>query len=493
MDRIHKKSALPEATPILLAAHDAGATLAWGRYEQQLPLCGFTSNGLNCRKCFEGPCRINPFGDEPTRGVCGADRDQIAMENLFQATLDGVLETSRALHQLGMDEKLPDISGSVGQKVAERLTRSGLLPVRRSDLYAVQNSYFSDKAYLGQTLVDLTRLGLIQYALLQQADSSVPTITPGAVNVLALGQPSREFLAALHTTAQGAGKGLNVYGRADGLLPVADQGSPELALLMNVSALLIAPNAAMPGAAELARQRGIPVICLDGTVSPSEAFSQAARHAAQAAYATSAEIVSHPVPDVVSCATAMADAARSGRIAGIVVLYGEASVKQSFFERTLALMESALVGRVLVVLGGEIEAHAACLNAELGRRKPGLLDAFTTDLGNAMEPVAGIGPSGIPGIVSLLNTPDLQTVPSVFSFPEFFRASTWATAVAVFALGFPVQIGIRLPFWGATPLPTIFEQWGQLTGGNLLTAASVPGPAAQADELLACIKAGGTR
>ena len=133
------------------------------------------------------------------------------------------------------------------------------------------------------------------------------------------------------------------------------------------------------------------------------------------------------------------------------------------------------------------------MKAELDRRKPGLLDAFTADLGNSMEPITGIGRSGIPGIVSALVAVGLHAVPTVFAFPEFFRASTWATAVAVFALGFPVQIGIRLPFWGGTALPTIFEQWGQLTGGRLLTAASLPGPAAQADELLACIKAGGTR
>jgi carbon-monoxide dehydrogenase catalytic subunit len=93
-ERIHKKSALPDASGLLTAAHELGAELLWERYEQQLPLCAFTSNGLNCRKCFQGPCRINPFGDEPSRGVCGADRDQIAMENLFQATLEGVLESA---------------------------------------------------------------------------------------------------------------------------------------------------------------------------------------------------------------------------------------------------------------------------------------------------------------------------------------------------------------------------------------------------------------
>ncbi len=489
MDRIHKKSALPETTPILLAAHDAGATLAWSRYEQQLPLCGFTSNGLNCRKCFEGPCRINPFGDEPSRGICGADRDQIAMENVFQATLEGVLQTSRALQQSGADEKLPDVAGSIGQRAADRLTRAGLLPVRRSDLYAVQNSYFADKAYLQQTLSDLTRLGLIQYALLQQAGSEAPIAAPSAVNFLAVGQPPRDFLTSLQQAAKSAGKPANVYGEAAGLLPAADLGSAELALFMNIHALLVAPDAAMPSIAEQARQRGIPVVCLDGATSPAEAFAQAARRAGQPPAVASADIASPAVPALAVRVTAISEAARSGRIAGIAVLCGEASVKQSFFDRTLALTEAAAGARILTVLGGGLEPHAALLKAEVSRRKPGLLEAFAAELGSGMEPICGLGRVGIPGFVSA----GWGNVPTVFSFPEFFRASTWATAVAAFAIGFPVQIGIRLPFWGGTALPTIFEEWAQLTGGKLLTAATLPTPAAQADELLACIKAGSAR
>ena len=489
MDRIHKKSALPETTPILLAAHDAGATLPWSRYEQQLPLCGFTNNGLNCRKCFEGPCRINPFGDEPSRGVCGADRDQIAMENLFQATLEGVLETSRALQQSGTDEKLPDIAGSIGQRAADRLKAAGLLPVRRSDLYAVQNNYFADKAYLRRTLADLTRLGLIQYALLQQTGLDGPRPAADGVNVLAIGQPSREFLAGLYQAAQSVGKHVNVYGKATGLVPAADLGSPELGLFMNVHALLVAPDSGLPGLAELARQHGIPVVCLDGSISPAGAFAEAARRAGQAPAVPSPEIAAPAIPDAGSRARAIADAARSGRIAGIAVLCGEASVKQSFFERTIVLMEAAAGARVLTVLGGSLEPHAALLKAEVSRRKPGLLEAFASELGNAVEPVCGLGRAGIPGFVSA----GPREVPTVFSFPEFFRASTWATAVAAFAIGFPVQIGIRLPFWGGTALPGIFDAWALITGGKLLTAAALPTPAAYADELLACIKSGGAR
>jgi len=38
--------------------------------------CGYGELGVCCRICH-GPCRINPYGEEPTLGVCGADADTI--------------------------------------------------------------------------------------------------------------------------------------------------------------------------------------------------------------------------------------------------------------------------------------------------------------------------------------------------------------------------------------------------------------------------------
>src|SRR5512136_1303381 len=210
MDRIHKKSALTETSTLLLAARDLGAELLWGRYEQQLPLCAFTANGLNCRKCFQGPCRINPFGDEPSRGVCGADRDQIVMENLFQATLEGVMESARAVQLLGVGEageEFPDIARGLRPETAEQLAKAGLLPVRRGDVFGVQNGFFSHKGFLLQTLRDLTRLGLINYGFLSQAASALSRagkgrdFRPDGINILIVGQGPAGLIQALEQQA----------------------------------------------------------------------------------------------------------------------------------------------------------------------------------------------------------------------------------------------------------------------------------------------------
>jgi len=41
-----------------------------------------------------GPCRINPFGDEPQKGVCGADADVIVARNLARAVASGAASHS---------------------------------------------------------------------------------------------------------------------------------------------------------------------------------------------------------------------------------------------------------------------------------------------------------------------------------------------------------------------------------------------------------------
>jgi len=63
--------------------------LAWDRYEGQQPQCDFGILGICCKNCMLGPCRIDPFGDGPRRGVCGATADTIAARNLARHVAAG--------------------------------------------------------------------------------------------------------------------------------------------------------------------------------------------------------------------------------------------------------------------------------------------------------------------------------------------------------------------------------------------------------------------
>jgi carbon-monoxide dehydrogenase catalytic subunit len=70
-------------------AAEEGVEIVWDRYEAMQPQCGFGSLGICCRICSMGPCRIDPFGEGPQQGVCGANADTIAARNLARMIAGG--------------------------------------------------------------------------------------------------------------------------------------------------------------------------------------------------------------------------------------------------------------------------------------------------------------------------------------------------------------------------------------------------------------------
>ncbi len=70
-------------------AHREGIETVWDRLEKQEPQCGYCQLGTSCRICTMGPCRVDPFGDGPQKGVCGADADIIVARNLARMVAAG--------------------------------------------------------------------------------------------------------------------------------------------------------------------------------------------------------------------------------------------------------------------------------------------------------------------------------------------------------------------------------------------------------------------
>src|SRR4030042_759923 len=81
---IHKDS-----QEMLRVAQDEHIQTAWDRLAEQEPQCGYCTLGLSCRICAMGPCRIDPFGEGPQKGVCGADADIIVARNLARMIAAG--------------------------------------------------------------------------------------------------------------------------------------------------------------------------------------------------------------------------------------------------------------------------------------------------------------------------------------------------------------------------------------------------------------------
>jgi carbon-monoxide dehydrogenase catalytic subunit len=120
-----------DAQAMIDVARAEGIDTVWDRLEAQKPQCGYCSLGLSCRNCAMGPCRIDPFGEGPQRGVCGADADVIVARNLGRTIAAGssshsdhgrdILETFSSLargettgYRIADETKLLSIAAELG-------------------------------------------------------------------------------------------------------------------------------------------------------------------------------------------------------------------------------------------------------------------------------------------------------------------------------------------------------------------------------------------
>ena len=84
-----KRSSDKAAQEMISRMAESNQQNAWDRLDAQSPQCGFGKLGVCCRICTMGPCRIDPFGEGPQVGVCGADADTIVARNFLRAVASG--------------------------------------------------------------------------------------------------------------------------------------------------------------------------------------------------------------------------------------------------------------------------------------------------------------------------------------------------------------------------------------------------------------------
>ncbi len=76
----------PASLEILDRAHRAGVSTAFSRVDDQPAPCKFGVEGICCRLCHMGPCRVTK---RSPRGVCGADADTIVARNFLREVAGG--------------------------------------------------------------------------------------------------------------------------------------------------------------------------------------------------------------------------------------------------------------------------------------------------------------------------------------------------------------------------------------------------------------------
>jgi anaerobic carbon-monoxide dehydrogenase catalytic subunit len=127
--QIPRRESHHDARAMVERAKDEGIPTVWDRLAAQQPQCGYCALGLSCRNCAMGPCRIDPFGEGPQKGVC--DADVIVARNLGRTIAAGssshsdhgrdILEAFGHLarnettgYRIADDEKLRRIADEVG-------------------------------------------------------------------------------------------------------------------------------------------------------------------------------------------------------------------------------------------------------------------------------------------------------------------------------------------------------------------------------------------
>jgi len=88
-EKLSQLSINNDARAMIARAREEGIETVWDRLAAQQPQCGYCAMGVSCRNCSMGPCRVDPFGDGPQKGVCGADADIIVARNLGRTIAAG--------------------------------------------------------------------------------------------------------------------------------------------------------------------------------------------------------------------------------------------------------------------------------------------------------------------------------------------------------------------------------------------------------------------
>jgi hydroxylamine reductase (hybrid-cluster protein) len=107
MDFVQRKTEDSAVDHFLKEAAEKEIPLVCDRYEGSLPQCGFCETGLNCRDCLQGPCISHPFRDQSKVGVCGKDKDILAVHSFVRLVVQGAM---------GYLDQLTDFAMGVGAK-----------------------------------------------------------------------------------------------------------------------------------------------------------------------------------------------------------------------------------------------------------------------------------------------------------------------------------------------------------------------------------------
>jgi len=488
MDTIHLKTVDPLSQDLLKSAFQRGIKLNWDRYERLQPQDGFLRVGLSCPYgCLQGPCRIDPFGRGPDRGLCGLDRDQMVAALLLRVTLNGVLE---AMNDGAMGSKMTagiSLSPPLDKIFSKAINRLGgeklsIEEVSRSAFY-LNRPMESPGALILQAL----RLGALALGLVEKPKS--PKGSPGTLSlkvgygllaqkqflVGVCGRPSAKFLETIQREVprnfEDGGDLVSLgdwIAFKDRLLPcVCSSGEAELVVSSGRIHLLIAGPGTDPSIVELCRSLNIPLI---SSQDPKKA-TKIIRQASQKAEVTSGLSFS-PSPSlveetgVIMAPQHLEEPFTKKAANGLALLGGADHLQQS-------------LGWIPAEVGSALHAEgygvASWGDAALWIIKKGLASPKYKLPVRILDDRQG----PILALKALAGSGRLKHLKGI-CFAGLKSCQDLAIALGLASLGLRVCVAIPLPLWGSEKVRNLLEEKLAIQGGSL-THFDHP---AQAQEIL---------
>lgn len=420
MEFIQRKTADRAVNHFLLKAADQEITVAWDRFEGQLPECGFCESGLSCRDCLQGPCISHPFRVQSKLGICGKDKDILAAQSLLRLVLKGTMSYLDQLNdfadgvQAGATEpadkkqaeqilkSMVDLmhtgnSGAINELPAalvEGWEKAGIFPRGiANDIFKASQRLEGGVSDMEETLLwafKTALLGCMADSLQNRLKTAVfggTTASELEVNlgILKTDVPTILFYGPIspllkQKVAKAAEeKNISVMGVCtDPLLPpyrfnpVTTYVSQEIPLMTGAVDLIVAGSQFVnPSLAEVAKDWKVTVVPTDGlTQSPDlDAFAQKIIEQAQHAFEMRQNIT-RDIPMVKESAVMgysaadvdikkIADALESGKIKGIALLAGSNNVKYTQDEALVTIAKQFLANDILCISEGEASVSLA--------------------------------------------------------------------------------------------------------------------------------------
>jgi carbon-monoxide dehydrogenase catalytic subunit len=420
MEFIQRKTADRAVNHFLLKAADQEITVAWDRFEGQLPECGFCESGLSCRDCLQGPCISHPFRNQSKLGVCGKDKDILAAQSLLRLVLKGTMsyldqlndfadgvqagsvkpankkQTEKALNAIaglmhtGNSEVIDEFPAALvgGWKTAGIAPRGiasdifkasqrlegGISDMEETLLWSFKTALLGCMA---DRLQDRLKAAVFGDTSVSGLEVNLGVLKKDAPTILFYGPVSPLLKQKVAKTAQA--KNVSVMGVCtDPLLPpyrffpVTTYVSQEIPLMTGAVDLIVAGNQFVnPSLAEVARDWKVTVVPADGLTQSSDPDALAQKIVEQAEHAFEMrQSITRDIPLVKESAVMGYSAADvdikkivaaldAGKIKGIAILAGSNNVKYTQDEVLVTIAKQLLANDILCISEGEASVSLA--------------------------------------------------------------------------------------------------------------------------------------